>query len=172
MPYQAVKPKYEENHLINLEPLDLSKAMATGKARSLKADYPGHIIIGSDQVGEFNGKLLEKPGTAEKALEQLMLLNGKTHRLITALCLLDTASGREIVTTDIYELTMRTFSREQLKEYLTYDEPFDCAGSYKIESAGLGLFSEINGGDYSGIIGLPALSLISGLLEISSEHSK
>ena len=67
---------------------------------------------------------------------------------------------------------MRTFSREQLKEYLTYDEPFDCAGSYKIESAGLGLFSEINGGDYSGIIGLPALSLISGLLEISSEHSK
>ena len=101
MPYQAVKPKYEENHLINLEPLDLSKAMATGKARSLKADYPGHIIIGSDQVGEFNGKLLEKPGTAEKALEQLMLLNGKTHRLITALCLLDTASGREMVTTDI-----------------------------------------------------------------------
>ncbi len=166
--YKAIKPKYEENHSLNLAPAELTKAMARGKAKSLKADYPGHIIIGCDQAGEFQGKLLEKPGSFEKALTQLMMLNGQTHRLITALCLIDADSGSEIITTDIYELTMRTFNKEQLQEYLSCDFPLDCAGSYKIESAGLGLFSEIKGGDYSGIIGLPALSLISGLIKLSA----
>lgn len=159
--YEVAAPEFEEEHGLDMPPEKLVMTLAAGKANSLKEKYPNHLIIGCDQLGEFDGKLLTKPGNFESAKDQLMAMNGRTHRLLTGLVVLDAATGQMKTHLDIHEMSMRKLSELQIEEYLKMDEPFDCAGSYKIESFGLGLFSEIKGGDYSAIIGLPALGLLS-----------
>lgn len=158
--YECAAPDYEEDHNISNNPDELVLVLAEGKARSLAAKFPGHYIIGCDQMGEFAGRKLCKPGNFAAAREQLLAMNGRSHRLLTGLVVLDSDSGRVVRHLEVTTLTMRQLTAEQTAEYLQKDEPFDCAGSYKIESSGLALFSKIEGGDYSAIIGLPALGLI------------
>ena len=122
------------------------------------------LVFGSDQLAECDGVRLSKPKTMEKAIDQLIFLNGKTHRLITSYTV---AFNDELKTkTNMTTLTMRNLSIEQIKNYLSCDVPFDCAGSYKLELNGISLFSKIDTSDHSAIIGLPLISLGNVLNEI------
>src|SRR5262249_23979702 len=82
--YSALSPRFEEDHSLVLSPEALVIHFARRKAESLVADHPDAFIIGADQTAEIDGKILTKPGTAERAVEQLLMLSGRTHRLLTA----------------------------------------------------------------------------------------
>lgn len=142
---------------------DLVMALSRGKARSLCGTCPDSLIIGSDQAVEFESKIWGKPKTEEGAAQQLKMLSGKEHRLLTAVCVVDSKSGRTAEALDIHRMKMRVLDDKSIRSYIERDQPLDCAGSYRVESLGIALFEKMEGSDFSAIIGLPLTKLV-GLL--------
>jgi septum formation protein len=132
-------------------PADLCIYLGQQKAKSLATGQ--NCVIGSDQMAVLGAEILGKPGNAKKAEEQLLLLQGKTHHLLTSLTVL--FKGEEKTFLHKTELQMKELSRQEIRAYIDKDQPFDCAGSYKIEKAGRQLFEKIIGDDDSAIQGLP-----------------
>lgn len=141
-----------------LYPKNLAEELATAKARAVAGRHPGRIVIGGDQLLAFQGEVLGKPGTFENAVTQLLRLSGQTHDLVTAMAIIG-PDGKAHVHTDISRMTMRPLDRERIERYVRLDMPLDCAGSYKIESAGISLFETIDSVDHSAITGLPLIAL-------------
>lgn len=117
-------------------------------------------MLGSDQVASIDGAILGKPGTAERAVEQLMLLQGRTHRLLCGVALLDGRDGGLHTALDVHEVTLRPLREAQVRDYVARDQPLACAGSYKLESLGVTLFERVRGDDYTGVIGLPLTAVV------------
>jgi septum formation protein len=162
LPFRCRAPLCDESALqqewSGLDPVRLSEELAWAKASSLDEEEPDSTIVGCDQVVSFGGQIFGKPGTAERAVDQLASLSGRTHELVTALAVLH--RGEEFRHTDVTRLRMRTLTREELKRYVDADRPFDCAGSYKLESRGIVLFDRIESEDHSAITGLPLMALV------------
>ncbi len=139
---------------------DLALQLARAKALSLRreAAQAGAFILGSDQLVDLDGQILGKPHTVEGAVSQLKRLRGRAHRLLTAFALVDPESKVE-THLDVHTLTMRDLSDHEIERYVAREQPLDCAGSYKIESAGIALFARIEGEDFTAITGLPLLAL-------------
>lgn len=169
VPFVAVAPDFDEREYDDAfdpgNPERLPVALATGKAKSVVATHPEHWILGSDQIAVVDGKLLHKPGNAAANVERLMELSGRTHHLITAVALLAPGETAPQIRTDTQALTMRSFARPEAQAYVEQFQPWDCAGGYRIEDAGIRLFSRIRGDDFTGIIGLPLLSVAALLRE-------
>jgi len=166
--FVQVAPRFvERDHDIQfckLGPVRFAATLAEGKARSIVEDYPKKWILGSDQVAVLPGippKLLHKPQSSEKAVEQLMRLSGKIHQLFTAVAIVDSNSGKVYSEVDQQRLTMRAFGLDEARAYVESYAPLDCVGSYRVEDAGLRLFDRIEGDDSSGtaIVGLPLLAV-------------
>ena len=157
--HRAVAPGFEEDHGLPLAPDELVVRFARGKAEAAAGAHPGALVIGSDQAPELDGRVLTKPGSAAAAVEQLLALAGRTHRLLTAVALHDAARATTEHRLVIHRMRMRPLSRALAEAYVARDEPLDCAGAYRIEGAGLLLFEEAAGPDHSAIIGLPLLAL-------------
>lgn len=155
--FSAQAPLFDEETFKNqgLMPLELAQTLALGKAQSLATHE--NCVIGGDQLVSFQGKILGKAKTFEKAFEQLSSMQGKTHELITAVCVFHKKEKTEWI--NVTKLSMRKLTREQIETYLKKDNPLDCAGSYKIELNGLSLFENIETSDFSAIQGLPLLEL-------------
>jgi septum formation protein len=130
---------------------------ARGKALSLGGRHPDALILASDQLGECDGRLLSKPGTAEKALAQLRFLSGKEHRLHGAVALLDPREGRCDAEVETTHLRMRPLPEEALRRYVELDHPVTSAGSYFSERLGIVLFEWLRADDPTAVIGLPLL---------------
>ena len=161
---RAVAPSCDEEALKDprLAPAELALHLAREKARSVAGAWPEAHVLGSDQLVEVEGQILGKPGTAERALEQLLRLSGRAHRLITAYALL-CPGGAVVEHVDVHVLHMRALTRDALQRYVHADQPFDCAGSYKIEARGITLVERIEGADFTAIMGLPLVALTSAL---------
>jgi septum formation protein len=158
--FEAASPAYEEEHDLPLPPEELVLELAARKAKSLVPSFPGALIIGADQVAEADGRVLLKPGTAERAQAQLANLAGRTHRLFTGLVLLEASTGRLERRLDVHHMTMRALDAAEIAAYVEREQPIDCAGAYKIEGRGIALFAAMTGDDYTGIIGLPLTKLV------------
>lgn len=158
----AVAPDCDEDRLKGrgLAVEELVTRLAREKAESVAEAYPDAVIIGSDQAAELDGEILGKPGTAAKAREQLRLLGGREHRLLTALCVLDARTGQRAEDLDIHRLRLRELSDGQIARYVAADDPVDCAGSYKIEGLGIALFDQVRGSDFTAVIGLPLTRVV------------
>ena len=160
VPFSAVAPLCNEEELKTsaLSPRLLAQLLAREKALSIAAESGDAFVLGSDQLVELDGKVFGKPGSSEAALAQLSQLSGRAHRLITAFSLVtpERALDEHI---DVHTLTMRPLSREELTRYVDRDQPYDCAGSYKIERQGIALFERIEGEDFTAIMGLPLIAL-------------
>lgn len=139
------------------DPVELAKTLAFEKAKVVFEAHPDAIVIGSDQLGFIEGQVLGKTGGFEKSVEQLKLLRGKEHKLITAYCVID--SVKKILKHNETRLKMKNLNDLQIKNYLSQDNPFDCAGSYKLELMGISLFDRIETSDHTAIIGLPLIEL-------------
>ncbi len=145
-------------------PRALAEHLARAKARSVAEREPGAVVIGADQLACLDGDILGKPGDAARAAAMLARMAGRTHRLVTAVCVI--ASGREHPFCDITALTMRPLGAAALDRYVAADNPVDCAGAYKLERRGIALFSRIDSADQTAITGLPLIALaevLSGL---------
>jgi len=159
IPFTQVVPGLDETAWKErgLRPQVLAEQLAIAKAREVAAAWPKAIVIGGDQVVSVDGTILGKPGDRETGRRQLERLAGKTHELITALAVMHEGDVRSTV--DVTRLLMRPLSGEEIERYLDVDQPWDCAGTYKIESLGISLFEAIDSVDQSAITGLPLLSL-------------
>jgi septum formation protein len=160
LPFEISRPPYEEQHDLPLPPEELVLHLAREKARSLAPQFPDALLLAADQVAELDGRVLTKPGDAARAVEQLGLLAGRTHRLLTGVCVLEARSGRLEEALDVQRMCMRPLSEERLRAYVDLDRPFDCAGSYRVEGPGIALFERMQGDDFTGIIGLPLTRVV------------
>lgn len=158
--YVAVAPEYEEENDLELPPEQLVRLLARKKAESLAARFPDSLIIGADQVAELDGQLLFKPGTAERAVAQLLTLAGRTHRLVTGVAVHSPSQDRTEVVVDVHRMVMRPLTPKQAAFYVAHDDPVDCAGAYKVESLGVALFEAMEGRDHTGIVGLPLTRVV------------
>jgi septum formation protein len=137
----------------------ISKNLAELKSNKVSLNQKGKIVIGADSVIDLDGELISKPGSREEALVILKKLNGKKHHLISSVCI--SMDGSMIWNyTDKAELTMKSFSEEDLKLYLSKisDETLYAYNVYQIEGEGRNLFSDIHG-DEDTIMGLPILKI-------------
>ena len=139
----------------SLSPRALAEHLAFLKAQSLAGK--DKVVIGGDQLIALEGRILGKSHTIEKAVEQLMSMQGKVHELITAVCVFNGDHATRF--TDVARMHMKKLSREQVERYVQLDMPTDCAGSYKAESHGILLFDKIECEDFTAIQGLPLIAL-------------
>ena len=133
----------------------ISKNLAELKANKISQKRHNNLVLGADSVIDLNGKIISKPLNRKEALEILMKLNGKTHHLISSVCI--SQKGSMIWNyTDKASLTMKEMSEEQLKKYLAKisDKALYAYNVYQIEGEGRSLFSKIEG-DEDTIMGLP-----------------
>ena len=143
----------------------ISKNLAELKANKVSMKITDQMVLGADSVIDLNGELISKPANREEALTILKKLNGKQHFLISSVCI--SKNGSMIWNyTDKATLTMKNFSDEELRDYLSKvsDEALYAYNVYQIEGKGRDLFSEING-DEDTIMGLP-IKQIKEYLEI------
>jgi septum formation protein len=167
VPFRSVAPNFDEraedHRLAELGPHAFALALARGKARSLEDRERDAWVLAADQLAvldEPDGPLLlHKPGTEQRAVEQLMQLRGRTHRLISGVVLVRGEIEHHEI--DEQHLTMRSFDRAEAEAYVARHRPVDSAGSYHIEDAGIRRFERIDsrGGDHTGIMGLPLLAV-------------
>ena len=133
----------------------ISKNLAELKANKVSINQENRMVIGADSVIDLDGELISKPESREEALTILKKLNGKKHSLISSVCI--SRNGFMMWNyTDKAELTMKNFSEEDLKLYLSKisDEALYAYNVYQIEGEGRNLFSNIDG-DEDTIMGLP-----------------
>ncbi len=165
--FECLAPMVDEDQFkaIIKDPIELAQRLGLEKAKAIATKYPESIVIGSDQLAECEGLFLSKPKNFDNALKQLRFLNGKEHRLVTSFTVF--FKGKSITKTNITTLTMRQLSDSQLEHYINKDEPYDCAGSYKLELHGISLFEKIETTDHSAIVGLPLIELANVLNELN-----
>ncbi|HEY5208384.1 MAG TPA: Maf family protein [Stellaceae bacterium] len=141
-------------------------ALAEAKALTVAARHPGALVIGADQILNYEGTWLDKPTGRADARAQIALLRGKGHELATALCV---ARDSNVIWHDLHRprLTMRAFDDAFLDAYIQglTREDMGAVGAYRLEGPGIQLFERIEG-DYFAILGLPLL----GLLEFLRGH--
>jgi len=157
LPFEAVAPAYDEEGIPGLAPRQLALRHALGKARSVARARPGQIVIGSDQVAALGRRVLGKPGTRERAVEQLTLMAGRSVAFHTGLALV--RDGREEWTVETVWVRFRPLARDEIEGYVAAEEPLACAGSFKIEGLGIALMEEVRGRDFTALIGLPLIAL-------------
>ncbi len=166
---QALPARIDETAILaslqaeGASPRDIADTLAEMKARKLADRHPADLIIGCDQVLDFNNQPWSKPETPAEARSQLGLLRGQTHHLHSAVVLYEGAKPiwRHIGRAD---LTMHQVSDTYLDDYIdrNWHSIRHAVGCYKLEEEGIRLFSDIKG-DYFTILGLPLLPLLAYL---------
>ena len=144
-------------------PRDIADALAEAKARKISGKHPGQMVLGCDQVLDFDGRLLSKPVSPEDALAQLKEMRGKRHMLLSAAVIY--RDGQPIWRhVGQVRLLMRNASDAYLDGYVdrNWDSIRHAVGAYKLEEEGVRLFTTIDG-SYFNVLGLPLMELINYL---------
>jgi septum formation protein len=157
IPYDAVAPTYEEDDPPEADAVELVKAHAEGKARSVAEDAGERPVLGVDTAVVLGGRIYGKASNAEEAAEMLDRLGGKTHMVVSGLCLL--TPGWEVVDHEATRVQFRPLTPRDIARYVASGEWEGRAGAYAIQGLGGGLVEELEG-DYLNVVGLPASLLV------------
>lgn len=161
LPFAAAAPVFDETPLPGEHPADTALRLAVGKARSLAAEYPQHLIIGADQVAWCGGRQLGKPMSVAKAQQMLSELSGRRIEFYSALCLLNTHTDTVQQCVDKTVVQMRPLTPAQIAGYLKREpDAVYCAGGAKSEGLGGALIQRIDSSDPNALIGLPVFKLV------------
>ncbi len=133
--------------------------LAIAKATQVGSTAGPTLVLGSDQVADLEGVVLHKPGSAEVAHDQLRASSGRTVLFHTAVCLLDTLSGRQHTHVDLTTVRFRQLDERTIHRYVEREQPLDCAGSFKCEGLGIALFERIETLDPTALVGLPLIAV-------------
>ena len=164
--YETVTPGVDESNDQGLDSDELATYLARKKAEAVVQNARDALIIGADQLAILDGHVLGKPGDHQKAVEQLLAASGKTVTFLTAVCILDPIGRARYEHTDKTTVRFRQFDRRLAEVYLRHDEPYDCAGSFKLEGAGFVLFESVKTDDPTALIGLPMIWVADRLLQL------
>ena len=159
IPFEIVAPEYVEHDPPDADPTELVRRHAEGKARSVHRD--GAVTLGVDTTVVLDGRVYGKAADEDDAARVLHELSGRTHSVVSGLCLLGV--GEDIVTHEQTDVTFRALSRESVVSYVESGEWEGREGAYAIQGLGGRLVERIDG-DYLNIVGLPGARLVS-LLE-------
>jgi septum formation protein len=157
LPFEVQAPEVDETPLAGEPPEALASRLALAKARAVAARHPEAVVIGSDQVADLAGEPLGKPGTHDRAVEQLRRMRGRTVIFQTALSVVCQASGFEMSDLAAVQVRFRALTDAEIETYLRLEEPYDCAGSAKSEGLGIALLESINNDDPTALVGLPLI---------------
>lgn len=164
--YETLSPDVDEAPQPGEAPRDLAARLARAKAEAVSSTSRDAIIIGADQLAVLGNAVLGKPGDHQRAVEQLLAAAGKALSFLTAVCVLDPVSRRRYEHIDETIVRFRQFDRRLADAYLRHDQPYDCAGSFRIEGAGFVLFESVTTDDPTALIGLPMIWLAGTLREL------
>lgn len=155
--FRVIASNAEESAPAGLAPADIAMRNARAKASCVAADVSSDaIIIGADTIVVLDGHIFGKPADAAQARSTLRALSGRTHQVITGVCIIRDASYSTFAeTTDV---TFRTLCESEIDAYVATGEPLDKAGAYGIQGKGATLVDCIRG-DFENVVGLPVARL-------------
>ena len=136
----------------------LSRRLAQQKAETVANHHPNATVISTDQAAEFDGIILGKPGTHQNACDMLQKLSGKTVSFFTSVGMIQPNASCLIHTEEVI-VTLRQLEDHEITRYVKADMPLDCAGSFKVESLGISLFTSVKSEDPTALEGLPLIRL-------------
>ena len=157
IPFEVVAPRYEEDDATDVDPAELVRAHARGKARSIAAAAGPRPVLGVDTTVVAAGRAWGKPRDTEEAAEMLDALGGRTHEVVSGLCLVTPAW--EVVEHDVTRVTFRPLTPRDLASYVASGEWQGRAGGYAIQGLGAALVERVEG-DYLNVVGFPAALLV------------
>ena len=157
LPFEVLAPDVDETPLAGEAPAALAQRLALAKAQAVSAKHPDAVVIGSDQVADLDGQPIGKPGTHERAVEQLRAMRGRSIVFQTAVAVVRASTG--YVGTALAPVTVRfrDLSDAEIEHYLRTEQPYDCAGSAKCETLGIALLDAIESDDPTALVGLPLI---------------
>ena len=156
IPFELVAPDYIEDDPPDADPAELVRRHAEGKARSVHAE--GRITLGVDTTVVLDGRIYGKASDTEHAARMLDELCGRTHTVVSGLCLL--GAGDDVIAHELTAVTFRLLSAETVGMYVASGEWEGRAGAYAIQGLGGRLVERIEG-DYLNVVGLPGSLLVS-----------
>lgn len=157
LPFESDTPLADETPQPGESPRALAVRLAGAKAREVATRHPDAVVIGSDQVAELDGEPLGKPGTHERARQQLRRMSGRQVVFHTAVAVCCIATGFEQTELAEVRVHFRPLADDEIERYLLAEQPYDCAGSAKSEGLGIALLEAIHSDDPTALIGLPLI---------------
>ena len=157
LPFEVVAPRYEEETLPEGDAVEFVRQHAQGKTRSVADEAGDRPVLGVDTAVVRGGRIFGKPRDAAQAEEMLEQLAGRTHLVVSGLCLLTPAW--EVVEHEATRVTFRPLTPRDLAAYVASGEWEGRAGAYAIQGRGAALVRRIEG-DYLNVVGLPAALLV------------
>jgi septum formation protein len=162
IPFDVVAPSYDEETADDADALQIVREHARGKARSVVDQAEGRPVLGVDTAVVLEGRIFGKPETAGDAERMLEELSGKTHVVVSGLCLV--TPGWEDIEHEATQVAFRELTPRELGTYVATGEWEGRAGAYAIQARGASLVRSIEG-DYLNVVGLPAALLVRLLAE-------
>ena len=155
--FEVMAPHVDETPRPGEAPAALARRLALAKAHAVAAQLPQAVVIGSDQVADLAGEPLGKPGTHERATEQLRRMRGRSVVFQTAVAVVCRETGFEQVDLAPVRVDFRALTDAEIEAYLRAEQPYDCAGSARSEGLGIALLEAIHSDDPSALVGLPLI---------------
>ncbi len=167
VPFRVAVPAVEERHIPRERPRERATRLALEKAAAVAPRFPGAWVVGSDQVASVRGRVIDKPGTRERAQETLTRLAGREAVFHTGVCLLRLRPGRGgsspaqhlLQALDVTRVRIRALGTGEIERYLDREPALDCAGGFKVEGLGITLLEQVRTTDPTGLVGLPLIAL-------------
>ncbi len=157
VPFDTHAPGVDETPRPGETPIQLAERLALEKAQAVAQRFPQAVVIGSDQVADLHGQALGKPGSHERAVEQLRAMRGQTLVFQTAVAVVCLTSGFLRTARVPVEVRVRALSDDEIERYLRLEPAYDCAGSAKSEGLGAVLMESIRSDDATALVGLPLI---------------
>jgi len=164
LPFQVIAPPFEEIIVRRRSVEEEVTAFALEKARSVAAEHPQDIVIGSDTMITLDGEKFGKPADLDDARRMLRAFSGKRHRIYTSVAIVDGAGGPGLRRVEEVSVLMRPYTDREITDYLAWGESLDKAGAYSIQGEGSRLITSIDG-DYLAAVGLPLMPIAGYLRE-------
>jgi septum formation protein len=152
--FRVVPSDAPELHNEQLTAPEISRINAYRKARVVAKKFPDALVLGADTLVYLETSLFGKPSSLEDAGRMLAQLQGRTHEVVTAICLLNLRNHRQRIFTEMTSVTFRPLNMDGILRYLGRVNPLDKAGAYAIQEEG-DLIIEKFSGSYSNVVGLP-----------------
>jgi septum formation protein len=159
LPFEVRAPEVDETPRPGEAPAALAQRLALAKAKAVSAQFPDAIVIGSDQVADLGGEAIGKPGTHERAVGQLRAMRGRSVVFQTAVAVVRGSTGYAGAALAPVTVRFRQLGDAEIEHYLRTEEPYDCAGSAKVETLGIALLDAVESDDPTALIGLPLIRI-------------